>query len=95
MEKREQVRVCLIDSILLADSCVLVRRRRFTVFNVMAGSVEEYFRFDPSREHERRAVDPLIRAAAPTLARWFVPGTWSAGHDHDDDRLRPVRVHGE
>ena len=37
--------------------------------------MEEYFRFDPAREAELRAVDALIRAAAPSLARWFVPGT--------------------
>jgi len=37
--------------------------------------VEEYFRFDPRGEDELRAVDVLIRAAAPSLARWFVPGT--------------------
>ena len=45
------------------------------MFKVMAGSVEEYFRFDPDREDELRAIDALIRAAAPSLARWFVPGT--------------------
>jgi len=45
------------------------------LFKVMAGSVEEYFRFDPNREDDLRAVDALIRAAAPSLARWFVPGT--------------------
>jgi hypothetical protein len=45
------------------------------MFKVTAGSVEEYFRFDPAREHELRAVDALIRASAPSLARWFVPGT--------------------
>jgi hypothetical protein len=45
------------------------------LFKVTAGSVEEYFRFDPDREDELRAIDALIRAAAPSLARWFVPGT--------------------
>jgi hypothetical protein len=45
------------------------------LFKVVAGSVEEYFCFDPDREEELRAVDALIRAAAPSLTRWFVPGT--------------------
>lgn len=45
------------------------------MFKVPAGSMEEYFRFDPGREDDLRAVDALIRAAAPALARWFVPGT--------------------
>jgi hypothetical protein len=48
------------------------------VFKVQARSVEEYFRFDPGREDDLRALDSLIRAAAPALARWFVAGT-SAG----------------
>jgi len=45
------------------------------MFKVHAGSVEEYFRFDPAREHDLRGLDALIRAAAPGLSRWFVPGT--------------------
>ena len=45
------------------------------MFKVVAGSVEEYFRFDPAREAELRAIDALVQAAAPSLARWFVPGT--------------------
>jgi len=45
------------------------------LFKVAAGSVEEYFSFDPAREAELRVLDALIRAAAPSLARWFVPGT--------------------
>jgi hypothetical protein len=45
------------------------------LFKVMAGSVEEYFGFDPDREDELRAIDALIRSAAPSLTRWFVPGT--------------------
>jgi hypothetical protein len=45
------------------------------LFKVVAGSVEEYFRFDPDRENELRAIDALIRAAEPSLARWFVTGT--------------------
>jgi hypothetical protein len=45
------------------------------LYKVVAGSVEEYFRFEPAREPELRALDALIRAAAPSLARWFVPGT--------------------
>jgi hypothetical protein len=45
------------------------------MFKVDAASVEEYLRFDPAREQDMRALDALIRAAAPTLSRWFVPGT--------------------
>jgi hypothetical protein len=45
------------------------------MFKVNAASVDEYLRFDPARERDLRALDALIRAAAPTLSRWFVPGT--------------------
>ncbi len=45
------------------------------MFKVQAGSVEEYLRFDPAREDDLRALDELIRHAAPGLPRWFVPGT--------------------
>ena|SRR5262245_14821808 len=45
------------------------------MFKVQAGSVDEYFRFDPAREHALRELDAVIRAAAPALSRWFVPGT--------------------
>jgi hypothetical protein len=45
------------------------------MFKVPAGSVEEYFCFDPAREDALRELDAVIRAAAPALARWFVPGT--------------------
>jgi hypothetical protein len=45
------------------------------MFKVPAGSVEEYFRFDPAREDDLRTLDELIRGAAPGLLRWFVPGT--------------------
>jgi Domain of unknown function (DU1801) len=45
------------------------------MFKVHAGSVDEYFGFDPMREHALRELDALIRAAAPALARWLVPGT--------------------
>jgi hypothetical protein len=45
------------------------------MFKVDAGSVEEYFRFDPMREDDLRAIDELILNAAPSLSRWFVPGT--------------------
>jgi hypothetical protein len=45
------------------------------MFKVPAESVEEYFRFDPEREHSLRELDALIRPAAPALSRWFVPGT--------------------
>lgn len=43
------------------------------MFKVVAGSVEEHFRFDPAREGELRALDALIRPTAPSLTRWFVP----------------------
>ncbi len=39
------------------------------MFKVHAGSVEEYFFFDPGREDDLRALDALIRASAPTLSR--------------------------
>ncbi len=45
------------------------------MFKVGAESVEEYFRFDPAREATLRELDAVIRAAAPALSRWFVPGT--------------------
>jgi hypothetical protein len=45
------------------------------MFRVHAASVEEYFRFDPAREDALRELDAVIRAAAPALSRWFVPGT--------------------
>jgi hypothetical protein len=45
------------------------------MFKVDAASVDEYLRFDPARERDMRALDALIRTAAPTLSRWFVPGT--------------------
>jgi hypothetical protein len=45
------------------------------MFKVHAASVEEYFRFDPVREQALRELDAVIRAAAPALPRWFVPGT--------------------
>ena len=45
------------------------------MFTVKAGTLEEYFAFDPAREEDLRAIDELIRAAAPSLERWFVTGT--------------------
>ena len=45
------------------------------MFKVDAASIEEYFRFDPVRERALRELDAVIRAAAPALSRWFVPGT--------------------
>jgi hypothetical protein len=45
------------------------------MYQVTAGSVEEFFRFDPAREDDLRALDALIRAAAPSLPRWLFPGT--------------------
>jgi hypothetical protein len=50
-------------------------RKRVAMFKVRAASVEEYFRFDPAREDALRELDAVIRAAAPALSRWFVPGT--------------------
>jgi hypothetical protein len=49
--------------------------RGAAMFKVDAGSIEEYFRFDAAREGDLRAIDELIRNAAPSLSRWFVPGT--------------------
>ena len=45
------------------------------MFKVIAGSAEEFFRFDPAREDDLRALGALIRAAAPSLPRWFFPRT--------------------
>ena len=45
------------------------------MFMVNAGSREVYFAFDPAREDDLRAIDELIRGAAPSLERWFVTGT--------------------
>jgi hypothetical protein len=45
------------------------------MFKVRAASLEEYFRSDPAREDALRELDAVIRAAAPALSRWFVPGT--------------------
>jgi hypothetical protein len=46
-------------------------RKRVAMFKVPAGSVQEYFRFDPAREEALRELDAVIRAAAPALSRWF------------------------
>ncbi|MFD6163347.1 hypothetical protein ACFWF7_40470 [Nocardia sp. NPDC060256] len=45
------------------------------MFRVAAASIDEYFEFDPAREADLRRIDESIRAAAPTLSRWFVAGT--------------------
>ncbi|KAA0021094.1 DUF1801 domain-containing protein [Antrihabitans cavernicola] len=45
------------------------------MFRVTAASVDEYFAFDAVREADLRAVDAIIRSAAPSLNRWFVGGT--------------------
>lgn len=45
------------------------------MLSVDAHSVEEYFDFDLRRAKELRTIDGWIRTAAPTLERWFVPGT--------------------
>jgi hypothetical protein len=44
-------------------------RKRVAMFKVCAGSVEEYFRFDPAREGALRELDAVIRTAAPGLSR--------------------------
>src|SRR3984893_11226447 len=50
-------------------------RKRAAMFNVCAAAMGDYFRFDPAREDALRELDAVIRAAAPALSRWFVPGT--------------------
>ncbi|HKU95647.1 MAG TPA: hypothetical protein VJR58_10240 [Vineibacter sp.] len=45
------------------------------MFKVTAADIATYFAFDPLREADLRAVDRMIRRAAPTLKRWFVTGT--------------------
>ncbi len=45
------------------------------MFKVTASSIDAYFAFDPAREADLRAVDRMIRHAAPTLEPWFVAGT--------------------
>jgi hypothetical protein len=45
------------------------------MFKVEASTLEEYFAADPGREADLRAVDRLIRATAPGLARRFFGGT--------------------
>ncbi|QWF79457.1 DUF1801 domain-containing protein [Amycolatopsis sp. CA-230715] len=45
------------------------------MFRVEASSLAEYFAYDPIREQDLRAVDEVIRAAAPGLERHFFTGT--------------------
>ncbi|WP_163511708.1 DUF1801 domain-containing protein [Fodinicola acaciae] len=45
------------------------------MFKVDASTVNEYFSADPAREADLRAVDRLIRSAAPALKRQFFGGT--------------------
>lgn len=45
------------------------------MFQTIATSVEEYFRFDEAREDDLRKVDAMISSGAPLLRRWFVPGS--------------------
>lgn len=45
------------------------------MFKVEASSIGEYFSADPAREADLRAVDRLIRSAAPGLTRRFFGGT--------------------
>ena len=44
------------------------------MFRVTATSAEDYFTYDRRREADPRKIDATIRAMAPTLRRWFVPG---------------------
>ena len=44
------------------------------MFRVAATLIEGYFTFDRTREADLRKIDAAIRANAPTLRRWFVPG---------------------
>ncbi|WP_344425677.1 DUF1801 domain-containing protein [Amycolatopsis minnesotensis] len=45
------------------------------MYHVEASSLAEYFAYDPAREHDLRAVDEVVRAAAPGLERHFFTGT--------------------
>ncbi|UMP04824.1 DUF1801 domain-containing protein [Amycolatopsis sp. EV170708-02-1] len=45
------------------------------MFTVAASNLEEYFAADPAREADLRAVDRLVREAAPELKREFFGGT--------------------
>lgn len=45
------------------------------MFHVEASSLAEYFAYDPEREHDLRAVDGVVRVAAPELERHFFTGT--------------------
>jgi hypothetical protein len=45
------------------------------MFQVTAGSLESYLRFDPDRRGDLVKVHALIRKAAPNLARYFHKGT--------------------
>jgi len=45
------------------------------MFRVAADSLEVYFAFDPARKTDLEMLDKLIRAAAPSLERYFHEGT--------------------
>jgi len=45
------------------------------MFRVAADSLEAYFAFDPRRKGDLQRLDQLIRAAAPSLERYFHEGT--------------------
>src|SRR3954447_8498362 len=45
------------------------------MYKVAASSLQEYFRADPDREPDLRAVDKVIRESAPGLKRRFFGGT--------------------
>jgi hypothetical protein len=54
------------------------------MFKVAAGSVEEYFRFDPAREDALRELDAVIRAATLTAMVILLPARMLAnlaGHE--------------
>lgn len=45
------------------------------MFRVAADGLEAYFAFDPKRRADLEKLDKLIRAAAPSLERYFHEGT--------------------
>jgi hypothetical protein len=45
------------------------------MYRVMADSLESYLDFDPARKADLRRLNDLIRAAAPSLKRYFHKGT--------------------
>jgi hypothetical protein len=53
----------------------MINEKADTMCKVHEGSADEYLRFDRAREHALPELDVVIRAAAPTLSRSFVPAT--------------------